>query len=403
MSHGFKHIATGTTLGVSNPIIIAFVIYVLFCYFINHMQDRAQDLRRRLQPRGRGHFGHPAAEVLWLVYAVMGALAGLAGVIWVAKFASAQGDTATGYELNVIAAAVLGGVSISGGSGKVSGLILGHDPPGHPQQRAAPHQYLPVLAAGHPGDRDPRRRPYQRAGQEEQPAVRAPKARDLGARWWNDPFGSNRPWSWRTFFLQWEWLLVLIFMAVNIVNSTLSPYYLNADTFLQTPMSFLDMAFLVLPMTMVIILGNIDISVGSTVALSAVIMAVAYNAGLPMPLAVILCLCVASACGLINGILMTRFKELSSVIVTLATMIIYRGIAYVILQDQASGQVPEVVLLPRLGLGRQGAHHPHRLRDLRRRFRPPSAQDELRAQNLRHGEQPHRLPLFRESRQTPSS
>ena len=150
----------------------------------------------------------------------------------------------------------------------------------------------------------------------------------------------ERLWSWRGFFLQWEWLLVLIFIAVNVVNSTLSPYYFTADTFLQTPMSFLDKAFLVLPMTMVIILGNIDISVGSTVALSAVIMAVAYNAGLPMVLAVVLCLLVATACGWINGVLMTKFKELSSVIVTLATMIIYRGIAYVILQDQASGKFP---------------------------------------------------------------
>ena len=74
-----------------------------------------------------------------------------------------------------------------------------------------------------------------------------------------------KSWSWRTFFFQWEWLLVLIFIAVNVVNSTLSPYYFSVDTFLGTPMSFLDKAFLVLPMTMVIILGNIDISVGSSV------------------------------------------------------------------------------------------------------------------------------------------
>ena len=123
-------------------------------------------------------------------------------------------------------------------------------------------------------------------------------------------------------------------------------------------MTFLDKAFLVLPMTMVIILGNIDISVASTVALSAVVMAVAFNAGLPMPLAVLLCLAVATACGLINGILMTRFKELSSVIVTLATMIIYRGIAYVILDGPGVGKLPEVVLLPRLGIRGRGADHP---------------------------------------------
>jgi rhamnose transport system permease protein len=46
-------------------------------------------------------------------------------VLWVSKYASAQGDTAIGYEMNVIAACVLGGVSISGGSGKVFGVILG--------------------------------------------------------------------------------------------------------------------------------------------------------------------------------------------------------------------------------------------------------------------------------------
>jgi rhamnose transport system permease protein len=150
----------------------------------------------------------------------------------------------------------------------------------------------------------------------------------------------DKPRSWRSFFLRWEWLLVVIFLVVNVVNSFLSPYYLSLDTFINTPMTFLDKAFIVLPMTMVIILGNIDISVGSTVALSAVIMAVAYNAGLPMPLAVILCLAVACACGLVNGLLMTRFKELSSVIVTLVTMIIFRGIAYIILENQAAGKFP---------------------------------------------------------------
>ena len=172
----------------------------------------------------------------------------------------------------------------------------------------------------------------------------------------------ERLWSWRTFFFQWEWLLVLIFIAVNIVNSTLSPYYFTVDTFLGTPMTFLDKAFLVLPMTMVIILGNIDISVGSTVALSAVVMAVAFNAGLPMPLAVVLCLVVATTCGLINGILMTRFKELS---------VRHRDAGH---DDHLSGhrvrhpagpglgEVPHVVFVPRLGLRGQGAARPHRLR-----------------------------------------
>lgn len=147
--------------------------------------------------------------------------------------------------------------------------------------------------------------------------------------------------SLRRFFFQWEWLLVLIFIAVNLINSSLSRYYLNLRSLVGSTNSFLDMAFLVLPMTFVIILGNIDISVASTVALSAVVMAVSFNAGLPMPLAAILCLVVGTACGLLNGLIMIKFKELSAVIVTLATMIIYRGIAYVILEDQASGHFPK--------------------------------------------------------------
>ncbi len=64
-------------------------------------------------------------RIVFLVYALMGALSGLGGVIWSAKFASAQSDSAVGFELSVIAATVLGGVSIAGGSGKVSGLVLG--------------------------------------------------------------------------------------------------------------------------------------------------------------------------------------------------------------------------------------------------------------------------------------
>lgn len=150
----------------------------------------------------------------------------------------------------------------------------------------------------------------------------------------------DRPHSLRRFFFQWEWLLVLIFIAVNVINGGLSKYYLDLRNLIGSTNSFLDMAFLVLPMTFVIILGNIDISVASTAALSAVVMAVSFNAGLPMPLAILLCLAVATVCGLINGLILVKFKELSAVIVTLATMIIYRGIAYVILEDQASGRFP---------------------------------------------------------------
>jgi rhamnose transport system permease protein len=125
MSDGFKSISTGKVFGISNLIIIAVVIFLVFSYFINHVRTGRQIYAVGSNPAAADISGIPRRRIVWFVYTAMGTLAGLAGVLWVSKFASAQGDTAVGYELNVIAATVLGGVSISGGSGKVSGLILG--------------------------------------------------------------------------------------------------------------------------------------------------------------------------------------------------------------------------------------------------------------------------------------
>ncbi|GHT66726.1 branched-chain amino acid ABC transporter permease [Spirochaetia bacterium] len=150
----------------------------------------------------------------------------------------------------------------------------------------------------------------------------------------------EKPWDWKKFFFQWEWLLVLIFIVINIINSFISPFYFNKDTFLSGPMNFLDKAFIVLPMMLVIILGNIDISVGSIVAFTSVMMAVLFNAGIPMPLAMAAALIIGTICGAINSLLLIKFKELPAMIVTLATMTIYRGVAYVILEDRASGGFP---------------------------------------------------------------
>jgi rhamnose transport system permease protein len=151
---------------------------------------------------------------------------------------------------------------------------------------------------------------------------------------------ATRPFSARRFFLQWEWMLVVLFVLVNVFNSFLSPYYLSPTGLRDVTMTFLDKAFIVLPMVFIIILGDIDISVASIVALSSVVMAMAFGAGLPMPAAIVLCLVVGTACGAFNGWLITRFKELSAVIVTLATMIIFRGIAYMLLENQAAGHFP---------------------------------------------------------------
>jgi rhamnose transport system permease protein len=125
MPASFKRMATSEFFGINNLIVIAVVVFVIFFYFINYTKTG-----RRIYAVGSNHeaseiIGLPIKRIITLVYILMGLLAGLAGVLWVSKFASAQGDTAAGYEMNVIASCVLGGVSVSGGRGKVAGLLLG--------------------------------------------------------------------------------------------------------------------------------------------------------------------------------------------------------------------------------------------------------------------------------------
>lgn len=125
MPDSFKGIATSSLWGVNTLILIAIFIYIIMYYFISHTRTGRQIYAVGSNPESAQISGINNGKILWLVYSIMGGLSGLAGVLWVSKFASAQGDTAMGYELSVIAACVLGGVSIAGGSGKISGIILG--------------------------------------------------------------------------------------------------------------------------------------------------------------------------------------------------------------------------------------------------------------------------------------
>lgn len=125
MSEAFKKLGTGTWLGISYLVWFAVLVYVIAYYFITHTRTGRQIYAVGSNPEAARISGIQMNRILWLVYAIMGGLSGMAGVLWVAKFASAQGDTATGYELSVIAACVVGGVSIAGGVGKLSGVLLG--------------------------------------------------------------------------------------------------------------------------------------------------------------------------------------------------------------------------------------------------------------------------------------
>jgi len=125
MSDTFKSLATGTFLYVSNIVWIAAILLAVFWYFLNYTRTGRHIYAVGSNADATSVTGINKNRILLTVYGLNGFLAGLAGVLWVSMFASAQGDTAQGFELNVIAACVLGGISVSGGVGKISGLITG--------------------------------------------------------------------------------------------------------------------------------------------------------------------------------------------------------------------------------------------------------------------------------------
>ena len=114
---------------------------------------------------------------------------------------------------------------------------------------------------------------------------------------------AQRGFSWQRFLFQWEWMLVLMLILVNVFNISASPYYAHAKSILNATRDFLDKAIVVFPMAFVLMLGEIDISVASIMALSATIMGVAFDAGVPMIEAIGLALVTGTVCGLINGII----------------------------------------------------------------------------------------------------
>lgn len=140
--------------------------------------------------------------------------------------------------------------------------------------------------------------------------------------------------------LCWEGFLLAVTLVVFVANALASPYFLNIWNLSDATFNFTEKAIIVLPMAMLIIAREIDLSVASTIALSSTIMGFCAAAGLDTPLIVLAGLGVGLLCGLVNGILVTRFN-LSSIVITIGTMSLYRGITYILLGDQALNAYPK--------------------------------------------------------------
>ena len=125
LPQAFKQISKGTPLGLPNMVIIAIVFAVIVYFFLNHARTGRDIYAVGSNPDAAQVAGIRKQRIIFLVYMLSGVASGLAAVLWVSRFESAQTNTALGFELQTVAAAVVGGVSISGGVGTVPGVLLG--------------------------------------------------------------------------------------------------------------------------------------------------------------------------------------------------------------------------------------------------------------------------------------
>ena len=121
----FKLLSKGTPLGLPNMVIIAVIVAGLVYYFLNYTRTGRDIYAVGSNPEAAHYSGIRKQRIIFLVYLLSGLLSGLAAVLWVSRFESAQTNTALGFELQTVAASVVGGVSISGGVGTVPGVMLG--------------------------------------------------------------------------------------------------------------------------------------------------------------------------------------------------------------------------------------------------------------------------------------
>jgi rhamnose transport system permease protein len=125
LPRSFKLLSKGTPLGLPNMVIIAIVVAVVVYYFLNYTRTGRDIFAIGSNPEAAQFAGIRQQRITFLVYLLSGLLCGLAAVLWASRFESAQTNTGLGFELQSVAASVVGGVSINGGVGTVPGVLLG--------------------------------------------------------------------------------------------------------------------------------------------------------------------------------------------------------------------------------------------------------------------------------------
>ena len=144
----------------------------------------------------------------------------------------------------------------------------------------------------------------------------------------------------RSALFSWPSLLLVVAVAIFIANSLASPYFLSPWSLSDATFNFTEKALIALAMALLIISGEIDLSVAAIIALASTAMGFALQFGIDTPGLVAIGIGTGLACGAFNGFLVTRLG-LPSIVVTIGTMSLFRGISFIVLGDQAFKGYPE--------------------------------------------------------------
>ena len=147
----------------------------------------------------------------------------------------------------------------------------------------------------------------------------------------------QRPWAP---FLRWEAALVVVLIAVLIFGSAQSSTFLSSTTFFFTGLNMGEIAIMALPLLLIVMVGEIDLSVASMLGLAGAVMGVLHEHGTSIGVALVAALVVGAVGGAVNGLLIARLG-LPSIAVTIGSLTLFRGIAEIILPNPTAKPFPQ--------------------------------------------------------------
>ena len=326
-------ISRTSLLGIPVPIFTVILFGVAFALWLKYSAKGRELYAVGGNAEAARLSGISERQVTIQVFIMNGLLVGLAAILYATNFTAIQSNVAPGFELTVITAAVIGGVSILGGTGNVVGALLGAL---LLQTIGTALVFLHIRAEWFLTVQGSlilltilldvfRRR--QTSG-----------AAVSGG-------GSGQAASPGVFRLRWlslqEAVLAGVLLIALITLSFLSDRFFTSANLLNQTRFLSEVALLAVPMTFLIIMGGIDLSVGSIVAFSAVLLGFSWLVlGFPLWLAVLVGIAGGTLAGYLNGLVIV-YLGVPPLIVTLATLAIFRGLAYGISESRSFNGFPD--------------------------------------------------------------